>query len=120
MGHALVHRLTETGEADVVALDVRPLEPDLAKRCAAARVGDILDRRLLDRLTSEFEITTIFHLAALLSTRAEFVPETRTRYAEPAPDRRRRGARARPSGDLPRDEPPRDPPRRASARSLTS
>lgn len=76
MGHALVHRLTETGEADVVALDVRPLEPDLAQRCAAARVGDILDRRLLDRLTSEFEITTIFHLAALLSTRAEFVPET--------------------------------------------
>jgi threonine 3-dehydrogenase len=76
MGHALVHRLAATGDADVVALDVRPLDPDLAQRCAAARVGDILDRRLLDRLTSEFEITTIFHLAAVLSTRAEFVPET--------------------------------------------
>ncbi|HEU4368355.1 MAG TPA: NAD-dependent epimerase/dehydratase family protein [Methylomirabilota bacterium] len=76
MGHALVHRLAETGDVDVVALDVRPLDADLARRCAAVRVGDILDRRLLDRLTSEFEIATIFHLAALLSTRAEFVPET--------------------------------------------
>lgn len=76
MGHALVHRLAEAGEVDVLALDVRPLDPDLARRCAAVRVGDILDRRLLDRLAGEFEIATIFHLAALLSTRAEFAPET--------------------------------------------
>jgi threonine 3-dehydrogenase len=76
IGQALVQRLAETGNADVVALDVRALDPDLARQCAAVRVGDIVDRRLLDRLASEFEITTIFHLAALLSTRAEFVPET--------------------------------------------
>ena len=74
MGHALLSRLAESGD-DVVALDVRPLDPELARRCRATRVGDILDRRLLERLTSEFEITTIFHLAALLSTRAELVPE---------------------------------------------
>jgi nucleoside-diphosphate-sugar epimerase len=76
MGHALVRRLAEIGDVEVVALDVRPLDPDLAWHCAAVRVGDILDRRLLDRLASEFEIATIVHLAALLSTRAEFVPET--------------------------------------------
>jgi nucleoside-diphosphate-sugar epimerase len=76
MGQALVQRLAEAGNADVVALDVRPLDLDRAQRSVAARVGDVLDRRLLDRLSSEFEITTIFHLAALLSTRAEFVPET--------------------------------------------
>jgi nucleoside-diphosphate-sugar epimerase len=76
IGHALIERLADTGEADIVALDVRPLDPELARRCAAGRAGDVLDRRLLDRLASEFEITTIFHLAALLSTRAEFVPET--------------------------------------------
>ena len=75
LGHALLHRLSERGDDDVVALDVRPLDPDLARCCLATRVGDILDRRLLERLTSEFEITTIFHLAALLSTRAELVPE---------------------------------------------
>jgi nucleoside-diphosphate-sugar epimerase len=76
MGHALVRRLAEMAAIDVVALDVRSLDPDLAQHCAAVQVGDILDRRLLDRLASEFQIETIFHLAAVLSTRAEFVPET--------------------------------------------
>ena len=37
--------------------------------------GDILDRAILDRLVAEYEIDTIYHLAALLSTRAEFSPE---------------------------------------------
>jgi nucleoside-diphosphate-sugar epimerase len=76
MGHGLIHRLAERGTAEVVALDVRPLDAELARCCAAVWVGDILDRRLLDRLASEFEISAIFHLAALLSSRAEFVPET--------------------------------------------
>jgi nucleoside-diphosphate-sugar epimerase len=52
------------------------VDEPVARRCAATRVGDILDWHLLDRLRSEFEISVIFHLAALLSTRAEFVPET--------------------------------------------
>jgi threonine 3-dehydrogenase len=76
MGHALVLRLAETADVDVVGIDVKPLDPELARHCAAVRVGDILERRLLDQLTGEFEIDTIFHLAAVLSTRAEFVPET--------------------------------------------
>ena len=76
MGHGLIHRLAELGTFDVLALDIRPLDPELAQRCAATRIGDILDRHLLDRLMSEFEISVVFHLAALLSTRAEFVPET--------------------------------------------
>jgi nucleoside-diphosphate-sugar epimerase len=36
--------------------------------------GSILDRALLERLMAEYEIDLIFHLAALLSTRAEFTP----------------------------------------------
>jgi threonine 3-dehydrogenase len=76
MGHGLITRLAEVGTYDILALDIRPLDPELSRRCAATRVGDILDRHLLDRLQSEFEISAVFHLAALLSTRAEFVPET--------------------------------------------
>ena len=76
MGHGLIHRLAELGTVEVVALDLRPLDAELARCCAASWVGDILDRRLLDRLASEFAISAIFHLAALLSSRAEFVPET--------------------------------------------
>jgi nucleoside-diphosphate-sugar epimerase len=76
IGHGLIQEIAERGTFDVLALDVRPLDPDLARRCAAAWIGDILDRHLLDRLRAEFEISIVFHLAALLSTRAEFVPES--------------------------------------------
>jgi nucleoside-diphosphate-sugar epimerase len=76
VGHGLIHRLADLGVYDMLALDVRAMDEDVARRCAATRIGDILDRNLLDRLRSEFEISIVFHLAALLSTRAEFIPET--------------------------------------------
>src|SRR5262249_27205501 len=65
MGHGLIRRLAELADDDVLALDLRALDPELARCCAETRVGDVLDRRLLERLRSEFEISTVFHLAAL-------------------------------------------------------
>jgi nucleoside-diphosphate-sugar epimerase len=76
MGHGLITRLAEIGAFEILAIDVRPLAPEVEQRCAAVRIGDILDRHLLDRICSEFELSVVFHLAALLSTRAEFVPES--------------------------------------------
>jgi nucleoside-diphosphate-sugar epimerase len=79
MGHGLIHALSDhsAGEGyDVLALDIKELDMELIRRCKATIVGDILDQRLLERLVSEFEIHSIFHLAALLSTRSEFTPET--------------------------------------------
>jgi nucleoside-diphosphate-sugar epimerase len=76
MGQALIRRLADIGRSEVLALDLRPLPAELERRCAVARSGDILDRHLLARLVSEFEIAVVYHLAALLSTRAEFVPDT--------------------------------------------
>lgn len=76
MGHGLILRLAENGGYDILALDIKAIDPELAGYCAHTIVGDVLDRRLLERLVSEFEIHHIFHLAALLSTRAEFTPET--------------------------------------------
>ena len=105
MGHGLIHKLSElgsyevlaldikevdveiakrcsatiTGEIgsyEVLALDIKEVDAEIAKRCSATITGDILNRHLLERLVSEFEIHTIFHLAALLSTRSEFTPET--------------------------------------------
>jgi nucleoside-diphosphate-sugar epimerase len=37
--------------------------------------GSITDTGLLDRILAEFEVDCVYHLAALLSTRAEFTPE---------------------------------------------
>jgi nucleoside-diphosphate-sugar epimerase len=76
MGHGLIERLSARGGLDILALDIRELSPDLKARCAHTLVGDILDQFLLGRLVSEFEIHAVFHLAALLSTRSEFTPET--------------------------------------------
>jgi threonine 3-dehydrogenase len=60
----------------VITLDVKALEPDLAKLVQREFVGSILDTNLLDRILAEFEVDHVFHLAALLSTRSEFTPVT--------------------------------------------
>jgi threonine 3-dehydrogenase len=75
MGHGLIERLAENGSDTIIALDLKPIDEGLRQKCKAALIGDVLDTRLLERLQSEYEIHTIYHLAALLSTRAEFTPE---------------------------------------------
>ncbi len=75
MGHSLITRLAEQSSHSIIALDVRPIDESLRKKCSAVIVGDILEQRLLERMQSEYEIHTVYHLAALLSTRAEFTPE---------------------------------------------
>ncbi len=74
MGHGLIETLAERGDTDIVALDLRPPPEELRRKCRSVIVGDILDKGLLARFASEYEVDTIFHLAALLSTRAEYTP----------------------------------------------
>ncbi len=76
IGHGLIEHLAGRTSLDIVALDLQPLDPRLREQCRAAIVGDILDQNLLQRLVSEYEVHVIYHLAALLSTRAEYTPET--------------------------------------------
>jgi nucleoside-diphosphate-sugar epimerase len=75
VGHGLIERLAG-GSQPVVTLDVVPLPPGLARLVQREVVGSILDVALLERLLAEYEIDLVFHLAALLSTRAEFSPVT--------------------------------------------
>lgn len=75
IGQALITYLADQNMTDILALDIRPLDEILAAYCRTTIVGDILDTRLFERLVSEYEIQEIYHLAALLSTRAEFTPE---------------------------------------------
>jgi nucleoside-diphosphate-sugar epimerase len=74
MGTALIERLADRG-LHVLALDVNPLPESVRQRCQVALAGDILDEKLLSRLVTEFAIPLVYHLAAVLSTRAEFNPE---------------------------------------------
>lgn len=75
MGHGLIGHLSAQG-AQVVAMDVRELDPAVRSGCRDAFVGDICDAGLLERINAQYEIDAIYHLAALLSTRGEFAPET--------------------------------------------
>lgn len=76
VGFGLIERLPESSDLQIISLDLKELPQSLRERCSAAIVGDILDPNLLQRLVTEFEIHAIYHLAALLSTRAEYTPET--------------------------------------------
>jgi threonine 3-dehydrogenase len=73
VGLALVKNLSELGYNNLLTLDIRPLPTEYTKYSSHIQ-GDILDKSLLNRLVSEYDIDTIFHMAALLSTRAEFTP----------------------------------------------
>lgn len=75
MGHGLIEALARNGGYNIIALDVRPIDDELRPKCSDVITGDILETRLLERMQSEYEVHTIYHLAALLSTRAEFTPE---------------------------------------------
>jgi nucleoside-diphosphate-sugar epimerase len=73
IGQALVHELAKDDPDLILTLDLQDLPPELSDKCTHIK-GSITDKSLLDRLVSEYEIDVIFHLAALLSTRAEYSP----------------------------------------------
>jgi threonine 3-dehydrogenase len=75
IGHGLISHLGEKGEVRILALDVAPLDESLRPYCERFIQGDILDGMLLGRLVVEYEIRTIYHLASILSTKAEYNPE---------------------------------------------
>lgn len=75
MGHGLLQALHARGKA-VVAMDVRELDASFRANCRETIIGDIREPSLLERLLTNYEIDEVFHLAALLSTRGEFAPET--------------------------------------------
>jgi len=74
IGQALLKSLAEQNEMPIITLDIAPLPEDIHALVIAFQ-GDIMDRSLLSRIVSEYEVVTIYHLAALLSTRSEFTPE---------------------------------------------
>jgi nucleoside-diphosphate-sugar epimerase len=74
IGHGLIDRLAQRGDRAIVTIDISRLDDTIAKKIDREVTGSILDRALLERLMAEYEIDLIFHLAALLSTRAEFTP----------------------------------------------
>jgi nucleoside-diphosphate-sugar epimerase len=75
IGHSLVWSLSRMDGPGVLALDIQSPGEELRDLPEDCIQGSILDKELLARINSRFEILAIHHLAALLSTRAEFTPD---------------------------------------------
>jgi nucleoside-diphosphate-sugar epimerase len=75
IGHGLCVHLGKRDDVLILALDIEELDDELRPYCHRFVQGDILDNMLLGRLVAEYEIRTIYHLASILSTRAEYNPE---------------------------------------------
>jgi nucleoside-diphosphate-sugar epimerase len=76
IGHGLIDRLGARGDRGIVTLDLNRLDASIGAKVDREITGSILDRGLLERVLAEFRVELVFHLAALLSTRAEFTPVT--------------------------------------------
>lgn len=75
IGHGLIARLKhQQPDIRIIAIDVHPLVNDLKRQCHETIVGDILDSVMIDRLAAFYDFSAIYHLAAILSTKAEREP----------------------------------------------
>jgi nucleoside-diphosphate-sugar epimerase len=75
IGHGLLARF-RTSDTRIITLDLNPLDASIAAGVTREFTGSVTDPHILDRILAEFEVDCVFHLAALLSTRAEFTPVT--------------------------------------------
>ena len=75
VGRGLIYHLSDQKDVRILALDIKELDANVRAKVQDSITGDIQDANLLQYVMSEYEISTIYHLAALLSTRAEFTPE---------------------------------------------
>ena len=76
IGRGLIIALHKKHTVNIITLDLNQLDSSISGLASEELTGNILDADLIDQLNGEYEFTTIYHLAALLSTRAEFSPRS--------------------------------------------
>ncbi|MCF6238110.1 MAG: NAD-dependent epimerase/dehydratase family protein [Candidatus Marinimicrobia bacterium] len=74
IGHGLVRSLYKAGITNLIGVDLNLPDEFVQERTLDCLIGNILDQNLLERINAQYEIEAIYHMAALLSTRAEFSP----------------------------------------------
>ena len=76
MGRGLINALCKKNTPNIIGLDLQKLDDSISGLVSESIIGNILDEKLMEQLNGEYEIQSIYHLAALLSTRAEFSPRS--------------------------------------------
>ncbi len=78
MGHGLLAALASRpgrDQAAIVAMDIRELPAHERELCDETIVADVRDSGALDSLFERFDVTEVYHLAAILSSGGERDPE---------------------------------------------
>ena len=72
IGKNLINHFNQVDSTSIISLDLNPI--DNPKKVEKHIIGSILDKKLIDSINQEFKIDEIYHLAAMLSTKAEQNP----------------------------------------------
>src|SRR3972149_2706702 len=75
IGHGLIPQLVKAKKQAVIALDIKEIDETLKTYVHEMVVADITDRNVIETTLSEHKISTVYHLAAILSTGGEKYPE---------------------------------------------
>ena len=70
MGRGLIQSLGDNGKR-IITLDLQPISGPISEMIDTQIVGSILDKELLKKINNKYVFSTIYHLAAILSTQAE-------------------------------------------------
>jgi nucleoside-diphosphate-sugar epimerase len=73
IGQALVKILSKENSLEIITVDIKQVPPELHGKSTHI-VGDLLDKNLLKEISGKYKLNQIFHLAAILSTKAESDP----------------------------------------------
>jgi len=74
MGHLLLPALADRGY-ELIAVDLKPIAPEIAARCKTTVLGSVVEAALMADLFRAHAFDAVFHLAALLSSKAERDPD---------------------------------------------
>ena len=76
IGHSLIEYLRgKYPDAEIIAFDIADIDKSLLQYEPRFYNGNVLDQKLISHIFASNDIDCVFHLASLLSTRAEKVPE---------------------------------------------
>ena len=76
IGHGLIEALHKQNRNNIITLDIDKLNSSISRLVSEELTGNILDVDLIDQLNGKYKFITIYHLAAILSSQAEFTPRS--------------------------------------------
>ncbi len=72
IGNNLINYFAKSTNTSILSLDLQPLEN--TTKVKKHIVGSILNKEIIEDINADYEISSIYHLAAMLSTKSEFSP----------------------------------------------